>query len=169
MITKAEVRCLALARLGPGVGDLVWDVGAGTGSVAIECARFGAAAVAIERDPVACERIARNAARHGVPVQVVCGEAPEALDPLPDPDCVYVGGTGRRFSEVLKGVSARVRRAAVVGLAGLQRVTPAAELLAEGGLAVETTLVQAARLEGIGDASRLAPINPVFLVSGVRR
>lgn len=168
MITKAEVRALALARLGAGVGDLVWDVGAGTGSVAIECARFGAAAIAIERDPETCARIARNVERHGVVVEVVCGEAPEALDPLPDPDCAYVGGTGGRFAETLKLVAARARRAAVVALAGLERVMLAAELLAEGGLAVETTLVQAARLEGIGEVSRLAPINPVFLVSGVR-
>jgi precorrin-6Y C5,15-methyltransferase (decarboxylating) len=168
MVTKAEVRALALARLGPGLGDLVWDVGAGTGSVAIECARFGAAAVAVERDPERCRRIARNAERHGVAVEVRCGEAPEALEPLPDPDCAYVGGTGGRLPEVLALVAARVRRAAVVALAGLERVRPAGRALAEGGLAVEVTLVQAARLRAIGGASRLAPTNPVFLVAGVR-
>lgn len=168
MITKAEVRALALARLGPGLGDLLWDVGAGTGSVAIESARFGAAAIAIDRDTAACERITRNAERHDVVVQLVCGEAPEVLKSLPDPDCVYVGGTGGRFDETLKLVAARVRRVAIVALAGLERVTSAAELLAEGGLAVETTLVQAARLQGMGKVTRLAPINPVFLVSGAR-
>src|SRR3712207_3571572 len=77
MITKPELRALVLARLGPGPGGLVWDVGAGSGSVAIECARFGAAAIAVERDAESCERIRRNAARHGVYVEVVEGERSE--------------------------------------------------------------------------------------------
>ena len=63
---------------------LVWDVGAGTGSVAVECARFGAAVIAVERDAVRCERIRANAGRHGVDVRVVPGQAPAALADLPD-------------------------------------------------------------------------------------
>ncbi|NEA93133.1 precorrin-6y C5,15-methyltransferase (decarboxylating) subunit CbiE, partial [Actinospica acidiphila] len=69
MITKFEVRALALARLGPRPGDLVWDVGAGSGSVAVECARLGAAAVAVERDADGVERVRANAAAHGVGVR----------------------------------------------------------------------------------------------------
>ena len=56
MITKAEVRALAVARLRPRLGRLVWDVGAGSGSVGIECALLGAAVIAVERDPAACDR-----------------------------------------------------------------------------------------------------------------
>lgn len=168
MITKWEVRALALARLGPGVGDLVWDVGTGSGSVAIECARFGAAVIAIERDETACRRIARNAAEHGVYLTLVRGEAPEALEDLPDPDAVFVGGTGGRFEEVVKLVASRVRRAAVVALVGLDRVTEARRLLESGGLETDALLVQTARLKPLGDLQRLAPTNPVFLVSGVR-
>jgi precorrin-6Y C5,15-methyltransferase (decarboxylating) CbiT subunit len=110
MITKKETRALVLARLGPGPGDLVWDVGAGSGSVAVECARLGAAAIAIERDPESCERIERNAARHGVRVRVVEGEAPAALDGLPVPDAVFVGGSGGGFEEIV-GLAARPRPA----------------------------------------------------------
>ncbi|MGN7141901.1 precorrin-6y C5,15-methyltransferase (decarboxylating) subunit CbiE, partial [Streptomyces pseudogriseolus] len=68
MITKFEVRALALARLGPRPGDLVWDVGAGSGSVAVECARLGAAVVAVERDADGVERVRANADAHGVGV-----------------------------------------------------------------------------------------------------
>src|SRR5690242_11360602 len=68
MITKAEVRALVLARLGPGLGRTVWDIGAGSGSVAVECARFGASVYAVEADPAQCERIRRNAAAHGVEI-----------------------------------------------------------------------------------------------------
>lgn len=169
MITKSEVRALALARLGPGLGDLVWDVGAGSGSVAIECVRLGAAVIAVERDVDACATIERNARRHEVNVQIVCGEAPDALDALPDPDAVFVGGGGAAFDRTLKLAGTRARRAVVVALAAVERVGSAVELLASGGLDVDAVLVHAARLRRIGDVHRLAPVNPVFLVSGVRQ
>jgi len=184
MITKADVRALALARLGPGLGDLVWDVGAGSGAVAVECARFGAAAVAVERDPAACALIAGNAARHGVAVQVVEGSAPAALERLPDPDAVFVGGSGgtRNLEAIVAAVAGRVRRAAVVALASVERVAPAAQALAIAGLEVDTVLAQTAALRPLGPepaarpdsqlegepaaTHRLVPANPVFLVTG---
>src|SRR5437763_1780738 len=92
MITKAEVRAVALARLGPRLGDLVWDIGAGSGAVAVECARFGAAVLAVERDPVACPGIRANARAHGVALAVVWEYEPACLAELPDPDAVFVGG-----------------------------------------------------------------------------
>lgn len=178
MITKSEVRALALARLGPGLGDLVWDVGAGSGSVGIECARHGAAVIAVERQERACRMIERNAARHGVCLEVVCGEAPQSLASLPEPDAVFVGGSGREFEEVLRIASFRVRRAVAVAIAGIERVAPAARVLAAEGLEVEAVLLQASRLQPVGsgpctgapgELHRLAPLNPVFMVSGVRR
>src|SRR5205085_4278357 len=73
MITKAEVRAVALAALGPGSGDLVWDVGCGSGSVGVECARLGAAVIAIDRDPDAIALTRENAERHGGAVRTVLG------------------------------------------------------------------------------------------------
>ena len=169
MITKPEARALILARLGPGPGDLVWDVGAGSGSVAVECARLGAAAVAVERDPESCDRIRNNAARHGVYVQVIEGEAPETLRDLPAPDAVFVGGSGGRFEEILKLCAVRARRAVVVSLIGLERVVPAGEVLAGCGLEVETTLLQTSSLKEVGPLHRLAAGTPVFVVSGRKR
>jgi precorrin-6Y C5,15-methyltransferase (decarboxylating) len=168
MITKAEVRALALARLGPGPGDLVWDVGAGSGSVAIECARLGAAAVAVERDPDDCERIRRNAAAHGVDVRVVEGAAPAALAALPTPDAVFIGGGGADLPAVLAACLPRVRRAAVVALATIERVVPTMELLGDAGLSAEATMLSAARLSPLAGAHRLAAANPVFVVAGAR-
>jgi precorrin-6Y C5,15-methyltransferase (decarboxylating) len=168
MVTKWEVRALALARLGPGMGDLVWDVGAGSGSVGIECAHFGAAVVAVERREAACGDIARNAEAHGVQLSVVRGEAPEALAGLPTPDAVFVGGSGSRLDEILEVVAARVLRVVVVTLVGLDRVVPARARLEAGGLASEVILVQSARLEPLAGHQRLTPTNPVFLISAVR-
>ncbi len=168
MITKSEVRALVLARLGPGPGDLVWDVGAGSGSVAVECARLGAAAIAVERDGESGERIRENASRHDAYVQVVEGEAPAMLHDLPEPDAVFVGGTGERFEETLKVAAVRARRCVVLTLITLERVVPAAEILEGCGLAVETTFLQASRMKGVGSLHRLAAETPVFVVAGRR-
>ena len=168
MITKPEVRALVLARLGPGIGDLVWDVGAGSGSVAIECARFGAAAIAVERDAESRARIRENAARYAVYVQVVEGEAPAALRGLPEPDAMFVGGTGKDFEGVIKLAAVRVRRCVVLTLVTLERVVPAEKILEDCGLEVETTLLQTSRLKGVGSMHRLAAASPVFVVSGSR-
>ncbi|MDQ1714275.1 MAG: precorrin-6B C5,15-methyltransferase / cobalt-precorrin-6B C5,C15-methyltransferase [Frankiaceae bacterium] len=168
-ITKAEVRALVLARLGPGLGDLVWDIGAGSGSVAIECARLGAAVVAVEKDPDQVRRIVANAAAHSVDVRVVEGAAPAALLGLPEPDAIFVGGSGPAFLDVLGVAAARARRTVVVALAAIERVVPAQALLVDAGYAVETVLLQASRLTGVGDLHRLAAQNPVFVVSAVRQ
>jgi precorrin-6Y C5,15-methyltransferase (decarboxylating) len=171
MVTKAEVRAVALARLGPGPADLIWDVGAGSGSVGIECARFGAAVIAVDRDPQACALTAANAASHDVSarLRVVQSAAPQALAGLPDPDACFVGGSGGALTSICEQVAVRVRRAAVVALAGIDRVVPAATLLADAGLTVDTVLVQASRLRAVGGVHRLVPANPVFLVTGVRQ
>ena len=166
MITKREIRASVLARLGPGPGDLVWDVGAGSGSVAIECARLGAAAIAVERDRRSCDHVRSNAARHGVCVRVVEGEAPGALRDLPDPDTVFIGGTGSHFEEIVKLSAVATRRAVVLTLISLERVVPAAEILEGLGLEVETTLLQASQVGGVGSLHRLVPETPVFVVSG---
>jgi precorrin-6B C5,15-methyltransferase / cobalt-precorrin-6B C5,C15-methyltransferase len=168
MITKPETRALALACLGPGLGDLVWDVGAGSGSVAVECARLGAAAIAVERDGESCARIRENATCHDTYVQVVEGEAPATLHDLPEPDAVFVGGTGESFEEILKVAAVRTRRCVVLTLITLERVVPAAKILEDCGLAVETTFLQASRMKGVGSLHRLAAETPVFVVAGHR-
>ena len=168
MITKSETRALVLSRLGPGPGDLIWDVGAGSGSVAIECARLGAAALAVEREPESCARVRDNAARHGVCVRVVEGEAPDALRDLPDPDAVFVGGSGGGFEEIVKLCAVRARRVVVISLVTLERVVPAGEILENCGLEVETTFMQTSRVKGIGELHRLDAMTPVFVVSGRR-
>ena len=163
MITKPEVRALALARLGPGPGRTIWDVGAGSGSVAVECARFGAWAIAVEADPAQCDRIHRNAARFDVLLQVVPGPAPGALAGLPAPDAIFAGGGG---DEVLRAaVQAGKPSRVVVTLASVDRVRPVADLLTALGYTAEGTLLQASRLSPLpGGSLRLAATNPVFVL-----
>lgn len=96
-LTKADVRAVTLAALAPRAGELLWDVGAGAGSIAIEWMLRHAAnrAIAIESHPDRAARIMRNARNLGVPdLGVVNGKAPEALRDLPQPDAVFIGGGG---------------------------------------------------------------------------
>ncbi|WP_369196737.1 precorrin-6y C5,15-methyltransferase (decarboxylating) subunit CbiE [Streptomyces djakartensis] len=94
-LTKRHVRAVTLGVLAPAPGELLWDVGGGSGSIAVEWMRThpSCRAVSVERDPVRAARIARNAERLGVPaLRVVTGAAPEALAELPCPDAVFIGG-----------------------------------------------------------------------------
>ncbi|MCQ4083412.1 precorrin-6y C5,15-methyltransferase (decarboxylating) subunit CbiE [Streptomyces sp. RB6PN25] len=169
MVTKYEVRALALARLGPRTGELVWDIGAGSGSVAVECARFGAASVAVEKTPDGVERIRANAAAHGVDVETVHGTAPDVLPELPDPDAVFIGGGGRDLPAIVAACARRTRRTVVVTVAALDRVPTVRAALTEAGLRVEGALIQSSRLSPLpGDVTRLAAANPVFVLWGTR-
>lgn len=94
-LTKREVRALTLSRLAPLPGQLLWDVGAGAGSIAIEWLRADQTcqAIAVEHDETRATRIGRNAAALGVPaLQVVVGRAPEALESLDPPSTIFIGG-----------------------------------------------------------------------------
>ena len=168
MVTKPEVRAVVLARLGPGPGDMVWDIGAGSGSVAIECARFGAAVIAVDSDPEATRLVAANAERHGVAVQVLDGAAAALLSGLADPDAVFVGGSGDEFPEILTEAGKRAKRAVVLALASVERIEPAKKSLQDSGFEVEVIMLQTSRLRGIGTLNGFVAANPVFIVSGRR-
>ncbi|MET8980269.1 precorrin-6y C5,15-methyltransferase (decarboxylating) subunit CbiE [Streptomyces sp. NPDC004539] len=169
MITKFEVRALALARLGPRVGESVWDVGSGSGSVAVECARFGAAVSAVEKAADGVERVRANAAAHGVDVRVVHGTAPAALAQLDDPDAVFVGGGGGELADIVAECARRARRAVVVAMAAVDRVPGVRAALTRAGFSCDGVLLQSSRLAPLpGDVTRLAATNPVFLLWGVR-
>lgn len=92
-LTKRTVRAATLAALAPQPNEMLWDVGAGSGSVAIEWMRAGGNAIAIERQPERCAFIAQNAAALGTPkLEIVTGSAPQVLSDLPTPDAVFIGG-----------------------------------------------------------------------------
>ncbi|MGH3929048.1 MAG: precorrin-6y C5,15-methyltransferase (decarboxylating) subunit CbiE [Pseudonocardiaceae bacterium] len=165
MITKSEVRALALARLAPGPGRLIWDLGAGSGSVGVECARLGAAVIAVERDPAQCALAMANAQTHGVDIRVVEGAAPAVLSGLPEPDAVFVGGGGPEVVRAAAKLAPRV----VVALAALDRVAPCRVALRAAGHEIEGVQLAASRLAELPDGSvRLAATNPILLLWGRR-
>ncbi|WP_433516673.1 bifunctional cobalt-precorrin-7 (C(5))-methyltransferase/cobalt-precorrin-6B (C(15))-methyltransferase [Nonomuraea sp. CA-143628] len=158
----AEVRAYILAKLGPRLGDLVWDVGAGYGEIAVECARLGAAVVAVERDEAACARLRATVLEHGVKVALARGQAPPALEPLPDPDAVFVGGGG---TDVIVACAARRPRTLVCALKTVERVSAVLDRLREHGYRAEGTQIIASKLTIQPDGSHsLAAADPVFVV-----
>ena len=157
MITKSEVRAVVLSKLAPPPSGVLWDIGAGSGSVAIEAARLrpGLRVIAVERQPDDAARIRANAAAHGVSVEVVEGSAPDALIGLPDPDCAFVGGGG---IDVLDAVRLRCRGRTVATFAALDRAAVAGERL---GNLVQVNIAAGERLPDGG--LRLVAVNPVFV------
>ncbi|WP_246268173.1 bifunctional cobalt-precorrin-7 (C(5))-methyltransferase/cobalt-precorrin-6B (C(15))-methyltransferase [Nonomuraea typhae] len=157
-----EVRAFILAKLGPRLGDLIWDVGAGAGEIAVECARLGAAVVAVERDEAACARLRANVLEHGVKVALTRGQAPPALEPLPAPDAVFVGGGG---PDVIGACAARGPRTLVCALKTVERLPAVLDLLREHGYRAEGSQIQASRLTVQADGSHgLHAVDPVFVV-----
>lgn len=169
MITKPEVRALAIASLRLAPTDTLWDVGAGSGSVAIEAALalpLGRV-FAVERDAAQVEFIRANRVRLRTPqVEVVHAEAPAALTALPDPDAVFVGGGGESLIEIVRAACARLRPGGriAVTLVTLEHLAP---LLACAPAAWRTAVAQLAIAHGVPLAAgtRLDPANPVFLVT----
>lgn len=167
MITKSEVRAVALAKLAPRPGTLVWDVGAGSGSVAVECARLGAATIAVESDEAQTVRLITNAASHGVDVRVEEEAAPRVLRQLPKPDAIFVGGGG---NDVVASCAYAGAARVVVALAALDRVAPTRDALRGAGYAVDGVQISANRLAELPDgAARLSAANPVVLLTGERQ
>lgn len=164
MVTQSEVRAVILAKLAPRLGTLVWDVGAGAGSVAVECARMGAATIAIESDEAQVVRLITNATSHGVDVRVEEGVAPKVLRDLPRPDAVFVGGGG---PEVVASCAHVGASRVVVALAAVDRVAPTRDALRAAGYEVEGAQLSVSRLADLPDgAARLVAANPVVLISG---
>ena len=173
LITKSEVRAVSLYKLGLRRDSIVWDVGAGSGSVALEAAVIASAGMvyAVERDVECVELLRQNVAQLGpCNVLIVEGEAPEALDDLPAPDCAFVGGSGGRLADVLKLVASRMRDHGriVVNLAAMERVALTQACLESLGFEVEITMISASRGKPLPDGTmRLAAENPVFIVTGL--
>ncbi|MEU6218076.1 precorrin-6y C5,15-methyltransferase (decarboxylating) subunit CbiE [Streptomyces sp. NPDC047022] len=138
------LRAAQIARLGPRVGDLVWDIGAGSGAFAVEAARCGAAVIAVDRDPDACERAQAVARRFGVQFQTVHGSAPHILENLPEPDVVRVGGGG---AAVVSAVADRRPQRIVAHAATRDEAELIGRDLTEHGYDVECALLQSVELD----------------------
>lgn len=167
-MTKQEVRAAALAKLGVGAQDICWDIGTGTGSVAVELALQARAVWAVERNREALRTAERNREKHGAwNLHLKEGRAPEALEGLPKPDAVFVGGSGGRLEEILKTIYYVNRKARIcVSAIALETLQGAIECLQKLGYETEISQIAVSRSKPAGDLTLMLAQNPVYLITG---
>ena len=173
LLTPAEVRAIALAEMDLGPTSVVWDVGAGSGSVAIEAAQIASSGrvYAIEMDPEDYALISSNAENFGVTnLTPVLGKAPEAWAGLPAPDAVFVGGTGRQVRLIVEQAFAQLRPGGRL-MANVGSIDNLAEvrsiLVAKAGDA-KVWMINLARGNDQLDQLRFESMSPTFLVAAVK-
>ena len=166
LITKREVRVLSLAALAIRPDSVVWDIGAGSGSVAIEAALLAplGRVFAVEVDPEGVAICRDNLRTHAVDnVNVLLGRAPEALADLPAPDAVFVGGSKGSMAEILDVVLARLQPGGrvVANAITLENSAEIYQCLRGHGLVPEVTLLQVSRAEPLAHYMRYEALNPI--------
>lgn len=170
-MTKENIRLLAVARLGITRESVIWDVGAGTGSVSAACAMaaWQGQVWAVEKEPEALELIGRNKQALALSnLHVVPGEAPGALETLPKPDCVFIGGSSGSMEGIFRAVleknpAARICLTAV----SLESLTDGLDCMKRFGLTnVDVTQISAAQAKTLGRYHMMMGQNPVWILSG---
>lgn len=173
LLTPSEIRSIALAELDLGPRSVVWDVGAGSGSVAIECAQIARDGMvyAIEMDPEDHALIRSNAEQFGVRnLTPVLGIAPGVWKDLPDPDAIFIGGTGRKVRDIVLSALLRLKPEGriVAALGSIENVAEVHEALQNATGEAKVWLLQFARGNLQFGALRFDAINPTFLLSAVK-
>lgn len=172
-MTKQEVRAAALAKLAVKPADILWDVGAGTGSVSVELALAAPKGhvYAVECDPDACALIRQNRAKFQTyNLTLIEGRAPDALADLPAPDAVFIGGTKGGMEGVLDAVLAKNPDARIcISAIALETLSTAAAALTARGLAAEVVQLAVSRTKQAGRLHLLMANNPIFLITGIRK
>lgn len=171
-MTKQEVRAAILVHLGARETDVIWDVGAGTGSVSVALAHAAKQGhiYAVERKEEALSLIEENRKKLCAwNLSVIPGEAPEALRTLPAPDAVFVGGSGGLMKEVIAEVFAKNRHARFVASAiTMDTLQKTCDALKEKELPFRVTQIAVSKTDGTGDTLLMKANNPVFLIGTVR-
>lgn len=172
LITKDEVRAVSLHKLSLPPAGVVWDIGAGSGSVSLEIARLAPelAVYAIEKDAEQLVHIRANRAAFGaVNIEPVAGTAPEVFAALPSPDRVFIGGSSGRMSEILSHVAGHMAHGIIViNAAQIETLHAALAGLKNSGFQIDTCQVNVAKMKELGEGHALDAQNPIFVIRGER-
>jgi precorrin-6Y C5,15-methyltransferase (decarboxylating) len=171
LITKAEVRAVVLAKLALYPGQVLWDVGAGSGSVGLEASLLlgQGRILAVEKKPGRAAQIAANRDKFQVAnLEVICGQAPECLANLPDPDRVFMGGGGKNLADILREALRRLRPQGLVVLSAtlLETLEEARRVLLQENWLVDVIQIQVSRKQPLSEGSYFKALNPVWIVTG---
>ncbi len=170
LLTPSEVRSQALAEMAINADSVVWDIGAGCGSVAIEAAQLASQGkvYAIEMDPEDYQLISENAIRFEVNnLQPILGKAPEAWSELPSPDAIFVGGTGRVVKQICELAFERLKKGGhlVVNVGSIENVAEVYASLQPNSTKTDAWMVNISRGNDQMERLRFESLNPTFLIS----
>ncbi|MFO8085776.1 MAG: precorrin-6y C5,15-methyltransferase (decarboxylating) subunit CbiE [Desulfobacterales bacterium] len=173
LITKSEIRAIVLSRLRLSRNHVFWDLGSGSGSVAIEAAVFVTRGhiVAVEKNETRAAQIRTNAKNFGAGhIRVEVANLPEGIEKFPAPDRVFIGGGGKDIGRIVDAASKRLRPGGrmVINAVLIENMAYALEMLKKLGFATEVVQVQISRGEAISDGTRFSANNPVWIISGER-
>jgi precorrin-6Y C5,15-methyltransferase (decarboxylating) len=169
LITRREIRLLSLCYLELRLHNVLWDVGAGSGSVSIEAACFNPTleVFAIEKDEEAYENLQVNIRRFGaIGVHPIAGTAPDVFAQLPDPDAVFIGGSGGKLEAILSAALERLKPEGrlVINCITLDNLARSWNWLRDHDAKPQVTSVQLARSRPLGDLYSLEPDSPLFIL-----
>jgi precorrin-6Y C5,15-methyltransferase (decarboxylating) len=171
LITKDEIRAVSLHKLRLLPKGVFWDIGAGSGSVSLEASRLcpETRVYAVEKDPVQIANIKENKRKFNSDnIEVIEGQAPEILNDLPNPQRVFIGGSGGRLEEIIKFVAATNTEIVVVNAVTIETLNKAVVCLLESGYNLEAVQLGVSKLKRIGEGNYLSAFNPVFIIRGIR-
>lgn len=174
LLTPAEVRAVALAEMDLGSRSIVWDIGAGSGSVAIEAAQIASQGTvyAIEMDPEDHQLISANAERFAVQnLAPILGKAPLAWERLPDPDAIFVGGSGRQLDSIVSLAFGRLRPGGrlVANVSSIENLASLRQLLYSLAGDANIWMINVARGVYQLERIRFESLNPTFLIGAVKK
>jgi precorrin-6B C5,15-methyltransferase / cobalt-precorrin-6B C5,C15-methyltransferase len=171
LITKAEVRTVVLGKLELYPGQVLWDVGAGSGSVGLEASLLlGKGRIwAVEKNPARAAQLTANRDKFGVKnLEVMCGQAPGCLAALPAPDRVFIGGGGKNMGDILAAALHRLRPGGKIVLTAtrLETLEEARRILLKEDRLLDIVQLQVSRGQPLSGGSYLQALNPVWIVTG---
>lgn len=170
LITKKEVRVVSLAEMNLKQDSVVWDIGTATGSVAIEAARIArnGQVFAVEKNEPDLENAYANARKFRTDITFIHAKAPQGLEQLPDPDAVFVGGSGGELPELIRLCRERLRPNGrfVLNAVTIENLYEAMQALKEAGFETTVTMLQVSRSKPILHLTRLEGLNPVYVITG---
>ncbi|MFQ5456463.1 MAG: precorrin-6y C5,15-methyltransferase (decarboxylating) subunit CbiE [Nitrospirota bacterium] len=170
-ITKSEIRVIALSKMKIKDDTIIWDIGAGSGSVSIEAAmiaRYGKV-YAVEKDKEEIRLIERNIQKFGIDnIRIIEGTAPFCLDMIEDsPDVIFIGGSGGMIEEIINYSTDRLKKGGkiVINIVTLRNLTAALAILEKNGFHSDILLVNIARTKGLNEIKMFESLNPIFIIT----
>lgn len=173
LITKKEIRVLSIAALKLKRNSIVWDIGTCTGSMAIEAAKMAKEGqiYAVEKNEADLENCLLNQRKFRADITAIHAKAPDGLDSFPDPDAIFIGGTGGEMKELIKLCCERLKEDGriVLNAATIENLYAANQAFLDFGFQTSISLAQLARSKPILQMTRFVPLNPIYIITAQRK